>query len=321
MKNAALEYLANGLNPLVIEWKGKRPLVEWLVYQSRMMTREEVETLFIGQCNVGIITGAISGVVVVDADTQEIAKEFFEKYARTPMVTKTAKGFHLWFKHPGVRVRNRARVAGLPLDVRGDGGYVVVPPSVHESGVVYRKMGDWSMKNLPVFDPQWLAKVEGKRTIDRPGDPDAAWRYISHIRATEGQRDNTAFKVACILTHSPDGYALPYPVALSLLLRWGRECCTPPYCDSNVLARKLDQADRPRVTIEEEPVARIAEITNAGVGKCINCGGEKEGVSATFADGTLKGHLCYAHFRKAIEARTPQEVTIVPSVPIHQEQA
>ena len=59
------------------------------------------------------------------------------EWPRTTEVS-TAKGSHLWFAHPGNRVPNRVRVADVPLDVRADGGYVLVPPSIHPSGVRYR---------------------------------------------------------------------------------------------------------------------------------------------------------------------------------------
>ena len=44
------------------------------------------------------------------------------------VIANTAKGRHVWFTHPGVEIRNTVRLGHVPLDVRGDGGYVVVPP-------------------------------------------------------------------------------------------------------------------------------------------------------------------------------------------------
>ena len=64
---------------------------------------------------------------------------------------KTAKGHHYWFKLP-VGERSVAswsategqREAGVSFDVRGEGGGVVAPPSVHESGHVYEFVRDLS---------------------------------------------------------------------------------------------------------------------------------------------------------------------------------
>ena len=46
-------------------------------------------------------------------------------------------GRHLFFKHDGTPVKNSTGKLGKGLDVRGDGGYVIVPPSVHETGSPY----------------------------------------------------------------------------------------------------------------------------------------------------------------------------------------
>jgi hypothetical protein len=90
--------------------------------------------------NIGIATGSVSGIIVLDIDGPEGHASLAKLIARcglldrTPIV-KTARGWHLYFKAP-------ADVAipcstGNGLDVRGDGGYVVAPPSVHVSGHVY----------------------------------------------------------------------------------------------------------------------------------------------------------------------------------------
>lgn len=87
--------------------------------------------------NIAIATGLVSGVFVLDVDGSEgIAslKEYGE-IPPTPIV-KTGSGFHIYFKHPGFEVSNRVGI--LPgLDIRGDGGYVVAPPSIHPSGHAY----------------------------------------------------------------------------------------------------------------------------------------------------------------------------------------
>jgi putative DNA primase/helicase len=91
--------------------------------------------------NIGIATGAVSGIVVLDIDgTQGIATlqtliAEYGKLPRTPVV-KTARGWHIFFKLPqGIAIPCSA---GGGLDIRSDGGYVVAPPSVHASGHVYR---------------------------------------------------------------------------------------------------------------------------------------------------------------------------------------
>jgi putative DNA primase/helicase len=85
--------------------------------------------------SIGIATGAVSGIIVLDVDGEdgEASLAALER-AHGPIpetaIVLTGKGRHLYFSHPGVPVPNRVRVAP-GLDVRGDGGYVVAPPSAH----------------------------------------------------------------------------------------------------------------------------------------------------------------------------------------------
>jgi hypothetical protein len=93
--------------------------------------------------NVCIATGGISGVIVIDIDPRHGGNESLAAIERDcgPLpATLTSKtgggGSHLFFQHPGNDVPNRTNV--LPgIDVRGDGGYVVAPPSAHVSGAEY----------------------------------------------------------------------------------------------------------------------------------------------------------------------------------------
>lgn len=92
--------------------------------------------------NVGIATGAVSGLVVVDIDGINglaFLKNLVDRHVPLPRtaIVKTSRGWHLHFKLP-------AKCAPIPcstgdgLDVRADGGYVVAPPSRHASGHVYQ---------------------------------------------------------------------------------------------------------------------------------------------------------------------------------------
>ena len=144
---------------------GKVPAIAWSEYQERRPTASEIDAWFgAAPMNLAVITGQVSGVVVVDADEPEALRWLVRRLPWTPWQTQTARGFHLWYRHPGVRVPNRARVdtgAGtLKIDVRGDGGYVIAPGSVHASGAAYLQAGDWSepRARVPVFWPGWLAR-------------------------------------------------------------------------------------------------------------------------------------------------------------------
>lgn len=143
--NAAMEMLDRGWSIIPMSPVTKQPLVTWKIYQTRQPTYDEVESWFNTWTgfNLAVITGHLSGIVVVDADTPE-AVQWCEKNGMTsPFAVKTRRGTHYYFRHPrnGQRFRNVAhnitRGGGLMgvanLDFRGDGGYVVVPPSISRS--------------------------------------------------------------------------------------------------------------------------------------------------------------------------------------------
>lgn len=167
---------------------GKVPAIAWRAYQKRRPTASELDDWFgAAPMNLAVITGRVSGVVVVDADEPEAVRWLVRRLPWTPWQTQTPRGFHLWYRHPGVRVPNRARVdtgAGtLKIDVRGDGGYVIAPGSVHASGAAYRQAGDWSEPRgrVPVFWPGWLARPP--RPATKPTRPLMARATHSRARA------------------------------------------------------------------------------------------------------------------------------------------
>ncbi len=139
---AALDYASRGWSVIPLRPKDKRPLLrEWKEYQSRRATEIEIREWWARNpaANVGVIAGAVSGLVVLDVDGKNGHESLKSlpgvEHDKAPVVV-TGKGFHAYYRHPGGTVSNRAGM--LPgLDLRGDGGYVVAPPSVHPSGRVY----------------------------------------------------------------------------------------------------------------------------------------------------------------------------------------
>jgi putative DNA primase/helicase len=114
--------------------------------------------------NVGIATGAVSGFVVIDVDAggDDTLATLEAEHERLPATLEalTGNGRHILFARPGnVEVRNNAGTRlGPGLDIRGDGGYIVAPPSAHASGRSYR----WSNED-PIADlPDWLLELVQK---------------------------------------------------------------------------------------------------------------------------------------------------------------
>ena len=93
--------------------------------------------------NIGIATGRVSDIFVLDVDGdagKASLKELEAKHGSVPktVTVKTGRGRHLYFRRDGTRVGNSVGKLGEGIDVRGDGGYIVAAGSVHVSGADYR---------------------------------------------------------------------------------------------------------------------------------------------------------------------------------------
>jgi len=151
----AKSYVKQGFSVIPLKPRDKRPAIEsWKDYQTRKATEEELEQWFGNgsQVNIGIVTGKISGIAVVDLDSEEaiqFAKE--NHFPQTPTV-KTGKGRHLYYRYRN-GIRNSQKRDDLPgIDLRGDGGYVVAPPSTHPSGEKYHWVEGRGLEDIPLAD-------------------------------------------------------------------------------------------------------------------------------------------------------------------------
>jgi Bifunctional DNA primase/polymerase, N-terminal/Family of unknown function (DUF5906) len=135
------------------------------------------------RANIGLATGPASGVWVLDIDGEEGEQWLADMEARhealpvTPEV-RTGKGRHLYFKLPdGVVIGNRAKIAEQ-VDIRGDGGYVIVPPSIHPTT---KKPYVWhTERRLKIgcaYAPQWLLDIVVKKTRPEPAEPATAQQH------------------------------------------------------------------------------------------------------------------------------------------------
>jgi len=78
----ALSYCKRGYSVIPIKPKGKKPLVEWTEYQTRIATEKKMKKWWKKwpDANVGIVTGNISGLVVIDCDSKGAVKRFMKDY-------------------------------------------------------------------------------------------------------------------------------------------------------------------------------------------------------------------------------------------------
>ncbi len=164
-EQAALDYRARGWSVIPRREKAKRPAVAWKKYQTSHVSEKTLHDWFrrSPDYNVGIVTGTLSGIVVLDVDPRhggdKSLRALEREHGRLPKTPKSITGGggqHYYFAHPGGEVRNRAGIRP-GVDLRGDGGCIVAPPSVHPSGKRYRWVrgrapGDVELATLP----DWL---------------------------------------------------------------------------------------------------------------------------------------------------------------------
>jgi hypothetical protein len=130
--------------------------------------------------NVAIVTGATSGIFVIEADTAEghgvdglaSMRELEAKHGLFPetrMAVSPSGSIHRYYRHPGagIYIKNSTSELAPGVDVRGDGGMVIAPPSIKHGVGEYRWLND-----LPIADaPAWLieaaTKKEAKKSSSR----------------------------------------------------------------------------------------------------------------------------------------------------------
>lgn len=164
--DAALQYLDKGFSIIPCR-PDKKPYISWAEYQTRKPTVEEISRWFekYQDAMIAIITGKISGVCVIDCDTPEGKEEVDKLILDSPVfpVAETPRGgFHYYFMTSVESIGNNA--GAIPgVDFRGEGGYIIAPPSMNGNGKAYH----------------WL---DGKSIFDVPLPP-APCAYISFINS------------------------------------------------------------------------------------------------------------------------------------------
>lgn len=177
--------------------------------------------------NIGLATGEISNLFVVDVDGPDAERELQQLELPATVQTITARGRHYFFRHPNVPVRNSAGKIAPHIDVRGDGGYCIAPPSIHESGHVYR----WAGARTVAAAPDCLiAKISERRTNGHSAPSELSDLFADIVR--EGCRNDTIARLAGFLIRRRVGVS-----ATGALLRgWNLQHCIPPLSDDEVAA-------------------------------------------------------------------------------------
>ena len=166
----ALKYAAYGWSVLPLRARRKEPATSHGLHDATRDERAIREWWGNGSAyNVGVATGEGSGIVVIDLDGPEgreswaaLEQEHGAVQTLSQQTGRADGGTQLVFRHPGVAVGNRAAVRP-GIDVRGDGGYIVVPPSIHPTGAIY----EWVDRSPIAVMPEWLVELTRKKVVQR----------------------------------------------------------------------------------------------------------------------------------------------------------
>jgi hypothetical protein len=227
---------------------GKVPVTSWKELQSRTPSPEELLSWFGVESRatgIGVVTGKVSGLVVVDCDSQQDAEFWQSEHGSSPLVVETGGGgVHFYYAaSPLEEIRNRTGVLGRRIDIRGEGGYAAAPPSLHASGRAYQWRTCDLGKALPLFDAGWLVNADQERKLTATvatGRVRKAVAYIQKIEAVAGEGGhNATFRAACKLRDA----GLSEGEALAVLSDWNQTNATPPWSERE-LAHKIASAYR-----------------------------------------------------------------------------
>lgn len=204
---------------------GKHPLVgNW--QEAATIDEDKIKAWWkkTPEANIGLATGAASGIIVLDIDGAE-GEETVSRNAHEPSITViTGKGRQIYFKHPGEKVRNK--VGRFPqLDSRGDGGYVVAPGSLHNSGKLYHfdpafKPGATPLASAPKW---WLEAVVDGAAPASQAAPDASGTHGVKV-AKKGGRNSALASLAGFLRDK----GLSVEAIKFALLDHNKNHCDPP---------------------------------------------------------------------------------------------
>ena len=165
------KYLQNGWSVLPVKPEEKRPYMQnWLQYTHTRPTAELVNSWFsnLAGAGVGVATGKVSNMVVLDVEsTCPYSIDDLLKQYPTQLISRTGSGgYHLFYQYPNGsgRITNRVRLFD-GVDLRADGGFIVLPPTVHPNGNRYA----WVSEGVPGAFPSALLNIKSQA---RPLIPD-----------------------------------------------------------------------------------------------------------------------------------------------------
>jgi|WetSurSiteA1Bulk_404760.scaffolds.fasta_scaffold00513_18 hypothetical protein len=253
----ALKYCKFGFSVIPVG-RDKRPKISWEEFIERCATEEEIKNWWekYPYANIGLVTGVISGFCVVDADGS-IGQKSVEPYipANTIRCHTPNGGMHYYFSVPDSQIANATRF--IPgVDFRGNGGYVVAPPSVGSNGNCYDWVLGSSIYELDLTQmPQELLDMLNTTRL-KPINV----QQNTDDMFSDGRRDTDLFTTANALFKSGMNYSQVEQVITRLAAT-----CNPPFSQQEAVT-KVQSAMKRAIVRERNLLQEVNDYIAGTVG-------------------------------------------------------
>lgn len=222
---------------------GKHPRIKWLADASDEEKSIEHWWSIWPSANLAIVAG--NGIFVVDidgADGEKGLSDLQAKHGPLPRtrVHITGSGRHLFFRSEK-EIGNSVGSIAPGVDIRGEGGYVVAPPSLHASGKVYLVESDFEIAEAP----EWLVALTDEKKKSGPRTSDGK----TTLRFTGDGRNNNLFKLAAGMRGRGIGIDGIYGSLISV----NNESNFPPLSDKEVYSIASSAATYVPENLKEMP--------------------------------------------------------------------
>ena len=176
--------------------KGKHPRSTWKGKQKERLTEAGLRSRWKEHpdSNIGIVTGEISQVIVIDIDGKKGLESLeaigltLETMPMTPTAHTGGGGYHLYYRYSEGAARTKVGVLDK-VDIRADGGIVIAPPSLHQSGKRYAWLEDRNLDDVPIADFDFSSLVKPASEPAKEAEPVAL--------VPEGKRNDWVFRRMC----------------------------------------------------------------------------------------------------------------------------
>ena len=231
----------------------KTPLIKWQQYQTEKPTIEQVQEWWSGKfkgANIGIVTGAISNLTVIDIDSnqgREALEEITPEALLTPTATTPGGGEHRYFRYQE-GITNAVKFLS-DCDARSEGGYIIAPPSSngrgHYAWVKGLSIVDTEIAFLPEAYKHALNISNSIYTIDYSSEQNKTQQPITnHNRLfREGNRDHHIFHLANSLIKG----GMPTEEIQQYLMFIGSRC-NPPFPEKEIYTKIQSAIKRAEVS-------------------------------------------------------------------------